>query len=160
VGNGGAGNGGAGNGTGYGAPGYPPPPPIPGWGRPEPGSDTPTQVYGPGQAPGGSEPGADAPTQGYGPTQPAGNGNGNGHAGHDSSQTAPAAWYPTEPLHQQPDTGPVNIVRDQPVDTPPTGEAHVDQPERRESPEASPNGQAERRAEAESNEDEDRPGRA
>jgi cell division protease FtsH len=157
AGNGGVGNGGASNGTGYGAPGYPPPP-VPGWGRPEPGSDTPTQVYGPGQAPGAPEPGADTPRQGYGPTQPAGNGN--GHAGHDSGQTAPAAWYPTEPLHQQPDTGPVNIVRDQPVDTPPTGEAHVDQPERRESPEAGPNGQAERRAEDESNEDEDRPGRA
>ena len=89
-----------------------------------------------------------------------GSGNGNGQAGHDSGQTAPAAWYPTEPLHQQPDTGPVHIVGEQPVDTPPTGEARVDQPEHRESAEPSPNGQTERRAEPESNDDEDRPGRA
>ena len=111
-------------------PGYPPPPPVQGWGRPEPGSDTPTQAYGSGQAPpAGSEPGSDTPTQAYGPTQPSGNGNGNGNgqAGRDSGQTAPAAWYPTEPLHQQPDTGPVHIVGEQPVDTPPTGEAQVDQ---------------------------------
>jgi len=153
----GAGNGGTGNGTGYGAPGYPPPP-VQGWGRPEPGSDTPTQAYGPGQAPpAGSEPGADAPTQVYGPGNGSGNGNGNGQAGHDSGQTAPAAWYPTEPLHQ-PDTGPVHIVGEQPVDTPPAGEARVDQPERSESAESSPNGQTERRAETESNDDEDRPG--
>jgi cell division protease FtsH len=160
-GHGGAGNGGTGNGTGYGAPGYPPPPPAQGWGRPEPGSDTPTQAYGPGQVPpAGSEPGADAPTQVYGPGNGSGNGNGNGQAGHDSGQTAPAAWYPTEPLHQQPDTGPVHIVGEQPVDTPPTGEARVDQPERSESAESSPNGQTERRAETESDDDEDRPGRA
>jgi ATP-dependent Zn protease len=158
-GHGGAGNGGTGNGTGYGAPGYPPPPSVQGWGRPEPGSDTPTQAYGPGQAPpAGSEPGADAPTQVYGPGN--GSGNGNGQAGHDSGQTAPAAWYPTEPLHQQPDTGPVHIVGEQPLDTPPTGEARVDQPEHRESAEPSPNGQTERRADPESNDDEDRPGRA
>jgi len=158
-GHGGAGNGGTGNGAGYGAPGYPPPPPVQGWARPEPGSDTPTQAYGPGQAPpAGSEPGADAPTQVYGPGN--GSGNGNGQAGHDSGQTAPAAWYPTEPLHQQPDTGPVHIVGEQPVDTPPTGEGRVDQPEHRESAESSPNGQTERRAEPESNDDEDRPGRA
>jgi len=37
AGNGGVGNGGVGNGAGYGgAPGYPPPP-VAGWGRPEPG---------------------------------------------------------------------------------------------------------------------------
>ena len=160
-GHGGAGNGGTGNGTGYGAPGYPPPPPVQGWGRPEPGSDTPTQAYGPGQAPpAGSEPGADAPTQVYGPGNGNGSGNGNGQAGHDSGQTAPAAWYPTEPLHQQPDTGPVHIVGEQPLDTPPTGEARVDQPEHRESAEPSPNGQTERRAEPESNDDEARPGQA
>src|SRR5690349_2412921 len=50
-GHGDGGNGGTGNGSGYGAPGYPPPPPVQGWGRPEPGTDTPTQAYGPGQAP-------------------------------------------------------------------------------------------------------------
>jgi hypothetical protein len=54
----------------------------------------------------------------------------------------------------------VHIVGEQPLDTPPTGEARVDQPEHRESAEPSPNGQTERRAEPESNDDEDRPGRA
>ena len=48
------------------------------------------------------------------------------------------------------------------VDTPPTGEARVDQPTSTASPRnrGSPNGQTERRAEPESNDDEDRPGRA
>jgi Peptidase family M41 len=172
-----AGNGGGGNGAGNGAPGYPPPPPVQGWGRPEPGSDTPTQGYGPGQA--APEPGSDTPTQGYGPGQAAPEpgsdtptqgygtgqtghaGNGNGHAAPDNGQTTPAAWYQTEPLHQQPETGPVHIVGEPSADTPPAGEKQVgDAPEGRESPEASPNGQAERRTEAESNEDEDRPDRA
>jgi len=166
AGNGGGGNGGGGNGAGYGAPGYPPPPPVPGWGRPEPDFDPPTQAYGPGQTgpAAEAEPGSDTPTRAYGPSQPNGTGNGNGQAGHDNGQTTPAAWYPTEPLHEQPDTGPVNVVGEPTADTPPAGEKQVGQaghaPEGHESSEASPNGQAERRAEAEPNEDEDRPGRA
>jgi hypothetical protein len=98
-GNGSTGNGG---GAGYGgASGYPPPPPVPGWGRPTPDPD--------------------APTQGYGATQQPGNGT----TSSDNGQTSPAEWYPTEPLYGQPETGPVQVVGEHPVDTPPTGEPRV-----------------------------------
>jgi hypothetical protein len=167
---GGAGNG-VGNGSGYGsAPGYPPPP-VAGWGRPEPepGADTPTQAYGPGPA-SRPEPGADTPTQACGPDESGHSGNGNGQAARDSGETSPAAWYPAEPRFQQPDTGPVQIVGESTVDTPPTGEpqvgqahdaqAHGEAHDDAESRTGQENGQAERGADAESTEDEDRPGRA
>ena len=101
---------------------------MPGWGRPEP-ADTPTQAHD-GSAP-VSEPGADTPTQVHGPEHA---GNGNGQAAHDSGSTTPAAWYPTEPRHQPPDTGPVQVVGEPPVDTPPTGQMRVGKPQDDEAP--------------------------
>jgi hypothetical protein len=180
---GGAGNGGAGNGAGNGGgPGYPPP--VSDWGRPEPG------------------PGADSPTQAYGPGHTGHQGNGNGQAPPDSGETAPAAWYPAEPLYSQPETGPVQIVGEPSAATPPAGGPVVGQPHDVQPHDVQPhdvqphdvqpqsqgthaqgtqaqgtqaqgeaedgpvsrtgheNGQAERGADAESNEDEDRPGRS
>ena len=110
-------------------PGYPPPPPVPGWGRPEPGSDPPTQAYGPGQRrpPVGAR--SDAPRR---CTARATERQRQRPGRADNGQTAPAAWYPTEPLHPQPDTGPVHVVGEPPVDTPPTGETQVGESEHRE----------------------------
>jgi cell division protease FtsH len=106
---------GQGNGpVGYGN-GYPPPPPVPGWGRPTPESEAPTQAYGPGQ-----------------PSQPGHSGNGNG-AG-ENGQTSPGAWYQTEPLYPQSDTGPVQVVDESPVDTPPTGAPLVGESEHQDGP--------------------------
>ena len=107
---GGNGSTGGGGSAGYGgASGYPPPPPVPGWGRPTPDPD--------------------APTQGYGPTQP-----GNGTPPSDNGQTSPAEWYPTEPLYRQPETGPVQVVGEPAVDTPPTGEPRVGEAQDDRSP--------------------------
>jgi hypothetical protein len=108
-------------------------------------------VYEPGQP--GAEPGADKPTHVHGPEH---SGNGNGQATHDSGQTAPAAWYPTEPPDQQPETGPVQIVGEPPVDTPPTGQLRVDRPHGDEAPESRES--QDERGDHESSEDEDRPG--
>ena len=58
----------------------------------------------------------------------------------------------------------MHVVGEPTADTPPAGEKQAGHaghaPEGHESSEASPNGQAEHRAEADPNEDEDRPGRA